>query len=90
MMKEPSYKSTRIYLWATAIAAWSVILLLAAAAAFGSDQAVSFGQVAMTPLISVIVGVLGVHRGFGSVDFWAQAKALSENIKDDPDGKGGS
>lgn len=87
-MKEPSYRSTRLYLWASAIAAWLVIIILAAAAAFGSEQAVAFGQIAMTPLISVIVGVLGVHRGFGSVDFWAQAKALSENSKERSDEKG--
>lgn len=88
MMKEPSYRSTRLYLWVTASAAWLIIILLAVASALGSTQAVAFADIAMTPLIGVIVAVLGVHRGFGSVDFWAQAKAFSDNAKEQPSDKG--
>lgn len=83
MMKEPSYRSTRRYLWVSAGMAWLIILILAVASAFGSEQAVAFGTVAVPSMVGVIVGILGVHRGFGSLDFRAQMDARH----DEPEGK---
>ncbi|PRA87939.1 NAD(P)+ transhydrogenase beta chain [Ochrobactrum sp. MYb29] len=74
-MKEPSYRSTRLYLWVNAGAAWLLLFVLGVGAVFGSAQAVEYAKIAMLPLTTLIVGVLSVHRGFGSMDFWAQARA---------------
>lgn len=81
MMKEPSYRSTRRYLWTCAIMAWLIILILAVAAALGSEQAVAFGTVAVPSMVGMIVGILGVHRGFGSMDFRAQVDALHDGTE---------
>ncbi|MEN5278717.1 NAD(P)+ transhydrogenase beta chain [Brucella sp. TWI432] len=85
-MKEPSYRSTRRYLWVNAGAAWLLLFVLGLGAVFGSTQAVEYAKIAMFPLTTLIVGVLGVHRGFGSMDFWAQARAKLPN-PDGPDGE---
>lgn len=82
MMKEPSYRSTRRYLWVSAGMAWLIILIPAVAAAFGSEQAVAFGTIAVPSMVGVIVGILGVHRGFGSMDFRAQIDALHDGSKE--------
>lgn len=85
-MKEPSYRSSRRYLWINAGAAWLLLFVLGGAAALGSSQAVAFADLALTPLITLIVGVLGVHRGFGSMDFWAQARSGRKPDGTDPEG----
>lgn len=73
-MKEPTYRSTRHYLWVNAGAAWLLLFVLGVGAVLGSAQAVEYAKIAMLPLTTLIVGVLGVHRGFGSMDFWARAR----------------
>ena len=73
-MVRPSYSSSRLYIWLSFVGAWAVILLLAVGALLGSEQAVAFGNIAVPAMFAVITGNLAVHRGFGSVDFRAQAK----------------
>ncbi|WP_273792393.1 NAD(P)+ transhydrogenase beta chain [Brucella anthropi] len=75
MMKEPSYNSSRRYLWLNAVASWLLLFVLGLGAVFGSHEAVSFAEVAILPLTGLIVGNLGVHRGFGTLDYWAQARS---------------
>ncbi|MCM0751933.1 NAD(P)+ transhydrogenase beta chain [Brucella pseudogrignonensis] len=83
-IKEPGYRSTRRYLWGSFYLAWTVIIILTGAAAYGSEQAVAFGTIVIPSMVALIVGVLGVHRGFGSVDFRSQALALSPDREDRP------
>lgn len=83
-IKEPSYRSTRRYLWGSFYLAWSVIVILVGAAALGSEQAVAIAPIVVPSMVTLIVGVLGVHRGFGSVDFRSQALALTPNREERP------
>ncbi|MRN79946.1 NAD(P)+ transhydrogenase beta chain [Brucella sp. 10RB9210] len=82
-IKEPGYTSSRRYLWGSFYLAWTVIIILVAAASFGSEQAVAIAPIVVPSMVALIVGVLGVHRGFGSVDYWAQAKALFTDRRED-------
>ncbi|MDG9793760.1 NAD(P)+ transhydrogenase beta chain [Brucella anthropi] len=82
-IKEPGYRSTRRYLWGSFYLAWAVILILVGAASIGSEQAVAIAPIVVPSMVALIVGVLGVHRGFGSVDFRSQTLAQS------PDPRGG-
>lgn len=72
-IKEPSYRSSRRFLWWSFYLAWLVIIGTGIAAAFGSEQAVAFGSVAVPSMVGILIGVLGVHRFSGSMDFRAQA-----------------
>ncbi|MFD1792094.1 NAD(P)+ transhydrogenase beta chain [Ochrobactrum teleogrylli] len=75
-IKEPGYRSTRRYLWGSFYLAWAVILTLVGAASVGSEQAVAIAPIVVPSMVMLIIANLGVHRGFGSVDYWTQAKAL--------------
>lgn len=67
-MEKPSYGTSKKHLWLSSSMAWLVILVLAAGAVMGSEQAVSFGTVAVPSMVALIAALLGIHRGFGSVD----------------------
>ncbi len=75
-IKEPSYSSSRRYLWRSFYLAWFVIIGSGIAAAFGSEQSVAFAQVAVPSMVGLVVGILGIHRFSGSMDFKAQAEAM--------------
>lgn len=77
-IKEPSYRSSRRYLWGSFYLAWFVIIGTGVAAALGSEQAVAFAQVAVPSMVGLIVGTLGIHRFSGSMDFKAQAEAFED------------
>lgn len=74
-MEKPSYGTSKKHLWLSSAMAWLVILVLAAGAAMGSEQAVSFGAVAIPSMVALIAALLGIHRGFGSLDMRTMAKA---------------
>jgi ABC-type xylose transport system permease subunit len=68
MLVKPSYSTSRLYLWISFALAWVVILVLAIGAIRGSEQAVAFGATAVPSMVMLIAAILGIHRGFGSVD----------------------
>lgn len=70
-MQRPSYSTTKRAIWANFGLAWSVIVLLAFGAVWGSDQAVSFANIALPSMVLLIGGTLGIHRHYGSKDFAA-------------------
>ncbi len=78
-IKEPSYRSSRRYLWGSFYLAWLVIIGTGIAAALGSEQSVAFAQVAVPSMVGLIVGTLGIHRFSGSMDFKAQAEAFEDH-----------
>jgi len=67
----PAYATTKRTLWLNCIMAWLVIVMLAAGAVMGSDQAVAFGTIAVPSMVGLIGVVLGIHRHYGSKDFAA-------------------
>lgn len=79
-MQKPSYNTTKRYIWSSFILSWTIIMLLAAAAASGSEQAVAFASIAVPSLVGLIVLILGIHRGFGSIDMMT----ASRGSKPDP------
>lgn len=73
-MEKPSYSTSKRALWLSSFMAWAVILVLAVGAAIGG-KAVEFGTIAIPSMVALIAGLLGIHRGFGSLDYRAAAKA---------------
>lgn len=78
-MDKPSYRTTKRTLWLSSAMAWFVILILAVGAAI-HDKAVEFGTIAVPSMVMIILGVLGIHRGFGSVDM----HLMTRGSKPDP------
>lgn len=78
-MQKPSYSTTKRALWLSSAMAWFVIIILAIGAAI-NDKAVEFGSIAVPSMVAVIVGILGIHRGFGSVDM----HLMTRGAKPDP------
>ncbi|WEO73793.1 NAD(P)+ transhydrogenase beta chain [Agrobacterium vitis] len=66
-MEKPSYSTTKRALWLSSAMAWAVILILAVSAAI-NDKSVELGSIALPSMVAIIVGILGIHRGFGSLD----------------------
>jgi hypothetical protein len=69
-MQKPSYSTSKQALWISSAMAWTVILVLAIGAAM-NGQAVEFGTVAVPSMVFLIAAMLGIHRGFGSMDMRA-------------------
>lgn len=73
-MDKPSYSTTKRALWLSLALAWNVIIALAVFAGLGSEQAVAFGAMAVPSMVALIVTILGIHRGFGSLDMYTMAR----------------
>jgi hypothetical protein len=82
MMQKPTYRTSKRALWLSSALAWLVILILAIGAARGSDQAVAFANIAVPSMVVLILGILGIHRGGGSLDMYTLHKY---NARDQPD-----
>lgn len=82
-MKKPTYGTSKRHLWLSSFLAWAVILLLAVGAVLGSEQAVAFGNIALPSMVALIVALLGIHRGFGSMDM----KTMGYQARDQPEGE---
>lgn len=88
-MQRPSYSTTKRAIWANFGLAWSVIVLLAFGAVYGSDQAVAFANIALPSMVLLIGGTLGIHRHYGSKDFAASQERgdpHSYQARDQPGG----
>lgn len=82
MIKKPSYSTTKLALWLSSAAAWSVIfLLLIAATAFRSQEAVALVPSVMPFMVGMIVAILGIHRGFGSLDMYSITKQAPPEVQ---------
>lgn len=82
-MDKPSYSTTKWALKANTFMAWLVILILAAGAAWKGNS-VEFGTIAIPSMVGLILGGLGIHRGFGSWDMQHQLKAQGGGKPDPP------
>jgi hypothetical protein len=76
-MQKPSYSTSKQMLWISLAMAWAVMLTLTLGAAM-HGQAVEFGTIAVPSMVALIMGLLGIHRGFGSLDFRAAREATPE------------
>lgn len=86
-MEKPSYKTSKAALWLSSACAWLVIFVLAAGAAiFKSDQAVAFGNITVPSMVVLILGILGIHRGGGSIDM----RTALKYARDQPAGSSSS
>lgn len=79
-MDKPGYTLTRRAFWLAFVLAWGVIGAIVAGAIAGSDQAVAVAPVIVPSMVLMICTLLGIHRGFGSLDLRARSGV---------DGKGG-
>lgn len=90
-MQKPSYSTSKRALWLSSIMAWAVIVILSIGAAV-NGQATEFGTIAVPSMVALIMGMLGIHRGFGSLDYRAAREATPEppaaqppyNARDEP------
>lgn len=78
-MEKPRYTTSKRMIIGSLAASWGLIFMLAYAAAFRpqTETAIAFTSFAslVVPLtFALIVALLGVHRGFGSLDMYTQAK----------------
>lgn len=76
-MQKPSYSTSKRALWLSSIMAWAVIVILAIGAAW-NDKATEFGTIAVPSMVALIAALLGIHRGFGSMDFRASRDTTPE------------
>lgn len=83
-MEKPSYSSTKRYLILCSIPAWAVILIITWAACIRESQtAIGFAQIALPMMVALLVSLLGIHRGFGSLDM--RSSLPSSRPRDQPD-----
>jgi peptidoglycan/LPS O-acetylase OafA/YrhL len=75
-MSKPSYSTSKQHLWLSSIMAWAVIVILAIGAAI-NGQATEFGTIAVPSMVALIAALLGIHRGFGSLDYRAARDATN-------------
>ncbi|WP_244428958.1 NAD(P)+ transhydrogenase beta chain, partial [Bartonella vinsonii] len=66
---KPSYRGSRLYLWWSFWFAWGVIFCLFLVVCGGAPHIVDMAAISIPSMVAIIVGNLGVHRGFGSLDF---------------------
>lgn len=71
---KPGYTVSRKYIWWSFWLAWASIILLIIGGLMGSEKVVDLADITIPSMVAIIVCNLGVHRGFGSIDFWASAK----------------
>lgn len=79
-MQKPSYSTTKLSLWISSALAWAVIFILVVASIAGSQEAVALVPAIVPLMVGIIVALLGVHRGFGSLDMYTMSKAAKEEI----------
>lgn len=70
-MEKPGYTLTRRAFWVAFVLAWGTIGAIVAGAIAGSDQAVAIAPVIVPSMVLLICTLLGIHRGFGSMDLRA-------------------
>lgn len=75
MIQKPSYSTTKLGFWVSSAMAWLVILILIVAAVLGSKEAVGLVPFVLPLMVALIVSILGIHRGFGSLDMRTMAGA---------------
>ncbi|SIQ24247.1 hypothetical protein SAMN05880590_102757 [Rhizobium sp. RU35A] len=75
-MHKPGYSTSKRALWLSSIMAWLVILILSVGAAI-NGQSVEFGTIAVPSMVMLIAALLGIHRGFGSLDYRTAGKMLA-------------
>ncbi len=74
-MEKPRYTTSKRMILGSLVAAWGLIYMLAYAAGFHeSAQATGFASLVVPLAFGLIVALLGVHRGFGSLDMRTQLK----------------
>ncbi|WP_375618757.1 hypothetical protein [Bartonella sp. AC134YNZD] len=66
---KPAYRGSRLYLWWSFWFAWGVIFLLIFGGLCGAPRIVDMAGISIPSMVAIVVGNLGVHRGFGSLDF---------------------
>lgn len=72
-LQKPSYSTSKRALWLSSGLAWLVIVSLVGGALTGQRLAVEMASIVVPSMVLLIVAILGVHRGFGSLDMRSMA-----------------
>ncbi|TCT35391.1 NAD(P)+ transhydrogenase beta chain [Martelella mediterranea] len=67
-MEKPSYRSSKRFMGISHALAWAVIFIIVAASSYGSDGALALAPTVIPLMVGMILALLGIHRGLGSVD----------------------
>jgi len=71
----PGYNFTALYLKSSFVLAWTVILALVIGGLLGSDKADRLADIIVPSMVALIAVNLGIHRGFGALDYRANKAA---------------
>lgn len=82
MLVKPRYSSSKRHLTISHVCAWVVIFTIVAAGCLGSEGARSLASTVIPIMAGMIAAMLGIHRGFGSLDM----RTISRSKPDQPGG----
>jgi hypothetical protein len=92
-MEKPSYGTTKKALWLSSFMAWIVIVCLTIGAV-AQGQVMAFSSLVIPLMVALIVSILGIHRGFGSLDMRTMTRSQHQpssppyHPRDEPDQEG--
>ncbi|AJY46495.1 hypothetical protein [Martelella endophytica] len=73
-MEKPTYRSSKRFMSISHAFAWLVIFVVVAAASAGSAGALALAPTVVPLMAGMILALLGIHRGLGSVDMHTIAR----------------
>lgn len=75
-LEKPTYGTSKRALWMSGGAAWlAILVIVGAGAVWNSPGALALAPTVIPAMVMLIVALLGVHRGFGSLDMRTMAMA---------------
>lgn len=83
--EKPDYGTSKLHLWLAQALAWLVVLSVTGGAILGSDGALALAPIAYPSMVGLIAVMLGLHRGFGSLDMWTSVKHGARPFTDPPE-----
>ncbi|MDG3580399.1 NAD(P)+ transhydrogenase beta chain [Rhizobium sp. YJ-22] len=90
---KPGYTTTRQMLWISFGSSWAINFAVVIGALLRVPQAIELAQITFPTMVLLIASLLGIHRGFGSLDYRAAAAqpllpgAPPYDARDDPPGE---
>lgn len=73
-IQKPSYSTSRLALWVSGACAWLLVFVIVVRGSFfDSPGALALAPIVIPSMVMMIVALLGVHRGFGSLDMRTMA-----------------
>lgn len=76
MTERPQYRTSKLAMWFCGGFAWSVIInIVVAGTWFDRRGAIEMAGLVIPSMVAMVIGLLGIHRGFGALDYRAKHRA---------------